>query len=250
MLKATKVFVTRANSRQEFIDKIRESSFNVAFIDQMLFENDDEIIEELVTNIRQIDSKLPVYIITENAAANEAFYKQKGFYGTLPLPIDCGLFERTIMLHLPREMMEIPDKNTIIEDLKEIPQNLKWLYTVPGLSVEEGIKNSNGIGNYLFGIKLFLDTIDENINCIKTAYKKGDFNVYRVRNGIIGNSARIIGAIKLYELCTNIEYAFKHDDKLFIAANTEKLLDEYGAFKQILSKLNEQPEQEQGAQNV
>ena len=250
LLKATKVFVTRANSRQEFIDKIRESSFNVAFIDQMLFENDDEIIEELVTNIRQIDSKLPVYIITENAAANEAFYKQKGFYGTLPLPIDCGLFERTIMLHLPREMMEIPDKNTIIEDLKEIPQNLKWLYTVPGLSVEEGIKNSNGIGNYLFGIKLFLDTIDENINCIKTAYKKGDFNVYRVRNGIIGNSARIIGAIQLYELCTNIEYAFKHDDKLFIAANTEKLLDEYGAFKQILSKLNEQPEQEQGAQNV
>ena len=36
-----------------------------------------------------------------------------------------------------------------------------------------------------------------------------------------------------------MEDAFKHDDKIFIAANTEKLLNEYTAFKEKLEKLNE-----------
>ena len=140
--------------------------------------------------------------------------------------------------------MELPVQNNVFEDLSEIPENLKWLYETEGLSVAEGVKNSGGVGIYLFSLRLFLDTIDENVKIIDKAYKNGDFNVYRVKNGIIRNSARIIGAVSLYDLTLKLEEAFKHDDKIYIASNTDKLIAEYTAFKEKLARLAE------GAQNV
>jgi len=238
LLKPTKVFVTRANTKQDFLDKIRDNAFNVAFVDQLLFEDDEEQIEEFVAGFKEIDSKLPVYVFTENAAASEDYYKHKGFKGTLSLPVDSSVLERTIMRHLPREMMEIPDSHQLIEDLQEIPENLKWLYDVEGLSVAEGIKFSGGIGNFLFGLKLFLDTIDDISEKIDEAYKKGDYNIYRVRNNLIRTSARIIGALSLFDFTSKMEDAFKKDDKLFISANTDKLLKECEDFKKRLEKMN------------
>ena len=121
LLKATKVFVTRADSRQEFLAKIRESSFNVAFIDQLLFEDNEEIIESFILKIKEINAVLPVYLIAENASTEEAYYKQKGFRGILSLPIDPVLLEKTIMINLPKEMMEQPAKaaREAVENKKE-----------------------------------------------------------------------------------------------------------------------------------
>lgn len=246
LLKATKVFVTRANSKQDFLIKIRENTFNVAFIDQLLFENDENEIGEMVAQIKQTDAKLPVYIFVEKASTEETFYKQKGFTGTLSLPVDSGLLERTIMRHLPQEMMQIPEKNTVIEDLKEFPEDLKWLNDIKELSIMDGIENSGGIGSFIFAIKLFLDTIDYNAEIIDNAYKNGNFELYRIRNGIIRNSARIVGLTQLFDFSSKMEEAFKHEDKIFIAANTDRLLNEYKSYKIKLAKL----EQGESAQNV
>lgn len=108
LLKATKVFVTRANGRQAFIDKIKEDSFNIAFIDLILFDDDEETINEFILKVKEINAKLPVYVIAENATVEEEYYKEKGFYGVLSLPIEPLLLEKTIMKHLPQEMMEKP----------------------------------------------------------------------------------------------------------------------------------------------
>ena len=116
LLKATKVFVTRADSKQSFIDKVRESSFNVAFIDQMFFEDEETEIDDFISRIKEINISLPIYIITENASADEAYFKEKGFYGTLSLPVDSVLLEKTIMRHIPKKMMEIPEKTQKSEE--------------------------------------------------------------------------------------------------------------------------------------
>ena len=112
LLKATKVFVTRSGSRQEAIDKIRKGSFNIAFIDDMLFDNDENKMEDFISKIKEINSSIPVYVITESSASDEDFYRQKGFDGILSLPVDPILLEKTIMHHLPEEMMERLGKNT------------------------------------------------------------------------------------------------------------------------------------------
>lgn len=239
LLKATKAYVTRANSRQEFIDKINESPFNVAFVDQMLFEDDENAIDYFISSIREKNKSLPVYVYMENASSSEDYYKSKGFSGTISLPFDPGLLERTIMRHLPLEMMEIPNTDIFFDAFKEFPENFKWLYDVEGFSVEEGLKNNaGGIGNFLYSLRLFLDTLDDNMQIIDNAYKNGDFTVYRVRNGILQTSARIIGAVSLYDFASRMNNAFKHDDKLFIAANTDKLLSECAAFKEKMARFD------------
>lgn len=110
LLKATKVFVTRAYSRQEFTDKLRDTSFNIAFIDELLFENDENKVDEVISKIKELKTELPIYIITENSSVDENYYKEKGFFGTIALPVDPELLEKTIMKHLPKEMMENPKK--------------------------------------------------------------------------------------------------------------------------------------------
>ena len=110
LLKATKVFVTRADSKQAFIDKIRDSSYNIAFIDQVLLEDDD--IDSVISKVKEVNANLPVYIFTENASSDEEYYIQKGFSGILALPVDPVLLEKTIMRHLPKEMMEIPESSS------------------------------------------------------------------------------------------------------------------------------------------
>lgn len=115
LLKATKVFITSANSRQDFIDKIRDNSFNVAFVDHLLFESDMKVLDELISQVKHFAPALSVYIITENSSSGEDFYKNKGFDGMLSLPIDPVLLEKTIMKHLPKEMMEIPKKIKEVE---------------------------------------------------------------------------------------------------------------------------------------
>ena len=116
LLKATKVFVTRADSKQGFIDKIRESSFNVAFIDQMLFEDEESEIDDFISRIKGVNANLPVYIITENASSDEEYFKEKGFFGTLSLPVDSLLLEKTIMRHIPQKIMEVTDKKQKAEE--------------------------------------------------------------------------------------------------------------------------------------
>ncbi|WP_191016852.1 ATP-binding protein [Treponema zioleckii] len=240
LLKATKVFVTTAKNRQNFIDKIRENSFNIAFIDQQFFEHDEEKLSALSAKIKQFSPSLPVYIFTEDATESESHYIENGFKGTLPLPVDSGLLERTIMRSLPREMMEIPDLRELIADLSELPENFRWLYKIKDISVEEGIKNSGSIGHFVFSVQLFYDTIESYTNDIEEAYRAGDFELYRAKNGIMRTSAHVVGAMSLFELSSKIEEAFGQSDKLFVSSHTDELLSLCRTIKEELSPLSQE----------
>lgn len=111
LLKPTKVFITRAHNKQEFFDKLKLNAFNVAFIDQMLFEESENEINNTLERIRKIDSMLPVYILTENSLYSDTFYKEKGFSGTLALPVDSTLLEKIILQHLPEEIMDTGEEH-------------------------------------------------------------------------------------------------------------------------------------------
>ncbi len=239
LLKATKVFVTTAKNRQDFIDKIRENSFNIAFIDQQFFEHDDEEMTDLSAKIKHVAPALPVYIFTEDASESESHYVEQGFRGILPLPVDSGLLERTIMRVLPGEMMDIPDRYAFDENLSEIPDSIKWLYKTEGISVQDGIRNSGSIGHFVFCVRLFYETIESYANDIEAAYKNGDFDSYRAKNGIVLTSAHVVGAIPLFELASKIEEAFARSDLIFVSSHTDELLSSCRILKVKLSPLSD-----------
>ncbi len=236
LLKATKVFVTTAASGEECLEKLKETRFNVVLLDHMMPGMDGV---ETVAKIRETDPDLPVYALTANATAGEDFYKSKGFNGYLAKPIDCLTLEKTIMQHLPEEMMEKPAAEDAVEELTEIPEELRWIYDVDGITVDEGIRNSGGVSNYLFSLHLFLDTIEDNAKVLRDAYEGGETRLYTIKVHALKSAARIIGAMPLSAKAADLEDAGNREDLDFITAHHDTLMAEYEAFKDKLAGLQE-----------
>ncbi len=240
LLKPTKVFVSTAQSGEECLEKIRDTRFNVVFLDQMMPGMDGI---ETIEQIRKTDPDLPVYALTANTSVDEAFYISKGFNGYLSKPVDSELLERTIMKHLPEQIMEKPDEEHAAEEIKEIPQDLGWLYEIEGLSVSEGIKNSGGVENYIFSLNLFLETIDTNTGVIEDAYETGNIRLFTIKVHSLKSSARIIGANGLSELAAQMEEAGNREDSTYIDENVTVLLEEYKQYRDKLARLSDKPDE-------
>ncbi|MBQ7506244.1 MAG: response regulator [Lachnospiraceae bacterium] len=237
LLKGTRVFVTTASSGEECLEKIRDTAFHIVLLDHMMPGMDGV---ETVAGIRKDYPGLPVYALTANTTAGEEFYKSRGFNGYLSKPIDSLTLEKTIMRHLPEEMMEKPAAEESREELTEIPENLRWLYETEGISVEDGIKNSGGVSNYIFALNMFLDTIDGNASVLRDSYETGNLRLYTIKVHSLKSSAKIIGALGLSALAEALEDAGNREDQAFIDANANELLLQYEAFHEKLGGLQEE----------
>lgn len=239
LLKATRVFVTTASSGEECLEKIKSTKFDVVLLDHMMPGMDGI---ETCAKIRETDTELPVYALTANTTLGEEYYVSHGFTGYLSKPVESLLLEKTIMKHLPENIMEKPSEEDAVEDITEIPENLKWIHSVEGINTDEGIKNSGGISNYLFSLNMFYDTIDDNYKVIEDSYNADNIRLYTIKVHALKSSARIVGAMELSSLAMDLEDAGNKHDKAFIDENTPKLLVMYSAFKDKLAGIKEEPD--------
>ena len=237
LLKETRIFITTAKSGKECLERIRETKFHLVLLDDLMPGMDGI---ETISRIREIDPELPVYALTTNVTLGEEFYFSQGFNGYLLKPFDSETLERVVMKHIPEEIMEQPLMENAAEEPAELPKSMQWLYKTKGISVSEGIQNSGGISGYIFGLNLFLDTIEENAAMIRTAYESGNLKQYTMKVHSLKISARIIGAMELYELAAMLEEAGNKGNRKKIDVNTKRLLSEYEAFLEKLSKLRKE----------
>ena len=236
LLKSTRVFVTTSTSGEDAIEKIKDAHFDVVLMDHMIPGMDGV---EAVAKIREFDTELPVYALTANSTSGEEWYKSKGFNGYLSKPIDSATLERTIMKHLPESMMEIPKDLDAEAEITEIPDSMSWIYETDGINVAEGIKNSGGVGNYIFSLQLFLDTLDDNAKVISDAYASDNIRLYTIKVHALKSSARIIGAMELAGLAEKLENAGNSNDLAFISDNNARLLTIYEDFKVKLERIKQ-----------
>ncbi len=236
LLKATKIFVSTAESGEECLERIKYGNFNVVLLDHMMPGMDGV---ETVARIRKTHPDLPVYALTANSTAGEEFYISKGFNGYLGKPIDSYLLEKTILKHLPKEMVMETAEETEAKAPSKLSDEMEWIKNVEGISVPDGIKNSGGADQYVFSLSLFRDTLDDNADIIEKAYNEGDLRLYTVKVHSLKTSARIIGALELSKLAAQLEEAGNKENKEFIDANTARLLEDYRSYKEKLAKIAE-----------
>ncbi len=239
LLKATKMFVTTADSGEECLEKVKYNDFNVVLLDHMMPGMDGI---ETLAKIRETNKELPVYALTANSTAGEEFYVSKGFNGYLSKPIDTATLETAILRHLPKEIVMITDDTVEDSEPEEIPDDMMWITETEGINVMEGIKNSGGISAFLFSIKLFYDTIDGNSSVIEKAYEDNDIKLYTIKVHALKSSARIIGASELSALAERLEEAGNTDNVPYIDENTDTLLTKYREYKEKLKRVNTEPQ--------
>ncbi len=240
LLKATKVFVTTAESGTECLEKLKYGSFDVVLLDHMMPGMDGI---ETCARIRENYPDLPVYALTANSmSGGDEFYKSKGFDGYLTKPIDSLTLERAIMKHLPDEMMMKPAEEAAAADEEGLPEELMWLYETEGISVPDGLKSSGGVSSYVSSLDLFLDTLEGNHAAIENSFRDRDIKLYTVKVHAMKSSLRIIGATELSAFCQDLEDAGNAEDLEYITENTGKLLSELTGLGDRLGKLKEKPD--------
>ncbi|MCR5517058.1 MAG: response regulator, partial [Lachnospiraceae bacterium] len=239
LLKPTKVFVTTADSGKDCLDKLKTGNYNVVLLDHMMPGMDGI---ETCARIREDYPDLPVYALTANATAGgDEFYKSKGFNGYLAKPIDIVAVEHAIMRHLPEEIMhrevQVSDKNS-----DELPENMKWLENLEMIDTVAGIKNCGSEKDYIYSLRMFLETSADVSKVIRDAHSNGDIKLYTIKVHALKSSARIIGAMKLSKLCEELEYAGAKLDLDFIEANDTLMTSEFSSVCDALKPLSDKSE--------
>ncbi len=115
-----------------------------------------------------------------------------------------------------------------------IPQALKGLSEIDGLSVMDGLKYCGSVKDFDKFLESFYCDIDGKALELENAYNRGDIEFFTIKVHALKTSARMIGASKLSEKALALEMAGKSNDLAFIDAYLPKFLVSYKEYKSKL----------------
>ena len=131
----------------------------------------------------------------------------------------------------------------MIGDGKEIPEELKILENIDGISIKEGLDFCGSSKAFLKFLNTFYSSIDYKLAEIKEAFDKNDLTSYTIKVHALKSTSRIIGAYELSDLARSLEEAGEKKDIAFIRDNNDKLLQLYSSYKAKLSVVAENLEE-------
>ena len=243
LLSPTKMYVVAVESGKEALTQLQDNHYNLVLLDHMMPEMDGL---ETLERIREFNKTIPVIALTANYISNGVeFYTSKGFDGYLAKPVDGETLEKAIRKFLPDDAVMDVSEDDMLKmevDNNNTADEYEWLNNVDGISVEEGLKYSGSREGFIFSLKMFLDTIPDNIKTISDAFDEEDFKLYTTKVHALKSSARIIGAKELSEMAKALEDAGKAENIDFIRENNQALIDKYSSYKEILARLKPKEE--------
>ncbi|MBE5852170.1 MAG: response regulator [Lachnospiraceae bacterium] len=117
----------------------------------------------------------------------------------------------------------------------ELPE---FLYTIPDVDVEAGVKNCGTAEGYLSVLTVFHQTAKAKAEEIDVLYQNGDITNYTIKVHALKSSARIIGAGKLSKMAEALESAGKKNDVDYMNTHTAPLLEMYRSLDLKLAALD------------
>ncbi len=237
LLASTRIRITTALSGEECLSELAKENFDVVLLDHMMPGMDGI---ETLKHIRENHPDLPVFAISANYVSDgNEYYRSFGFNEYVSKPIDSRALEKTLLKYLPKELVKEPEEVILNDRSATTSEDLSWLSATKDINVEEGIKNSGGVDAFIFSVKLFYETIEDNADIIEKAYEDKDLKFYTVKIHFLKSSARIIGAMELSSLSAEVENAGNMSDWGFINSHHPKLMEKYRAFKERLSRISD-----------
>ena len=231
LLKATGVQLDTVGSGPEALAAMEKQTYDVILVDHMMPGMDG--IETLAEMKKRPDYDKSAHIaLTANAISGaREMYLKAGFDDYLSKPVDGDVLERTLKNYIPASKQisptdgggtgVVPEPEVNAEPESVIPD---WLRKVPGINIEEGIKNCGGEESFMNVIETFHDTADQKRREIIGFFYEKNWPNYTIRVHAMKSSARIIGAKHLSSLCEQLENAGNAEDIEFIDANTDPML--------------------------
>ena len=230
LLSPLQMTIETAQSGKAALEMIRDDSYDIIFMDHMMPEMDGvECTKAIRSRESDYMKNVPIIALTANAlsGAKEEFLAA-GMNDFVPKPIEMSTICSKIRLYLPREKVE--SQKVVIGS----PDDDKDLPSLPGIDSKEGVKNSGSKELFLQFLGDFYRLIDMKSAKVRDCLENGFIKDYTIEVHALKSTARTIGAMELSDKFFMLEKAGDKNDLETINSETEKVLSEYNALKDVL----------------
>ena len=223
LLKTTKVQIDTAESGQKCLNLCEKNRYDIIFLDHRMPNKDGvETLRELKAMEGNPNHDTAVICLTANALSGaRQEYIDAGFDDYLTKPIDPDRLEECMIKYLPAELMQKVKEEQQEKEPVSIPA---FIYSIEELNVEEGRKHFPSDEMYLDMLKIYAETVHENIDNIKALWEAKDIPALAIKVHAIKSSTRSIGGTELGELAQKLETAGDHNDMDTLSANMDEFI--------------------------
>ncbi len=218
LLKNTKIQISEASSGEEALEKVKETMFDIIFMDHMMPGMDGVEAFRIMHSWKDYPCKdTPVVILTANAIVGaKEQYLAEGFEAFLSKPIDSSKLEEMVeelldgrlVYYVEREMEEaVTEKSGFNTDDLPIVDGLDWRYAASHFDSKEDMLNI---------VRFFLSALiydAEELNGYYTELENEEMlKNYRTKVHSMKSSAAIIGIVPLAGMAKVLENAARDGD--------------------------------------
>ncbi len=243
--------VDTANGASETIEKVRQTKYDLIFMDHMMPEVDGVETTHIIRRLIKGYEDVPIIALTANAmGGTKEMFLREGMNDFVAKPIEVTDMVSMVRKWLPKEKI-IPSegKKAVQKEEKKMPQ-----LVIDGLNTEHALSLLGSEKLYMQILKDYYLSVDKRASIITEALEKGDIKAYTIEVHSLKSTSKQIGADALSDLARCLEKAGNENDTAFILAKTDGLIKQYLSYKDILAplfpELAKKPEEHTEEQSV
>lgn len=237
LLKQTNVQIDAAESGLETLEKVKNNSYDLIFLDHRMPNMDGiETFEAMKVLEGNRNQNTPVIALTANAVSGaREEYVAHGFTDYISKPIDGIELEKMLEYYLPKEKLvavslEKDSKEYVPAFAVEIPAE-SFLNNLKDIDLKEAVKNCGGVDVLEKVVVDFYSSIDGKVEALEGFLRENDIRNYTVLVHALKSSARLVGAIKLSEMAAELEQLGNEEKLELIRWKNLELISKYLSYK-------------------
>lgn len=237
LLEPLNMQVDKALSGKIALDMIKDTHYDIIFMDHMMPELDGVETTKLIRSFYRDYDNVPIIALTANAVsgARDMFVKS-GMDDFLAKPIEVKLFTEMVRNWLPEEkivLLTLEERERRLEEIKlkkaekQAEKQAEKKLQIGDLDVAYSM---NLLGNeklFWVVLKEYYKSIEKKAVIIENAYAKEDWSTYTIEVHALKSASKQVGAFGLSELAAKLEKAGHDGDIDTIRFYTGELLSKY-----------------------
>ena len=234
LLEPLRMQMDTAEDGKQALQKIKEEKYDLIFMDHMMPVMDGiEATKVLRAMEEEYFKTVPVIALTANAVVEaRTQFAEAGMNDFVSKPIEIKDICTKIRTWLPEGLVE--ESETLVQEEACVVCGNEELPDIEGLNVCEGVKYSGTKELFFSLLADFYKLIDMKSVKMEKCLADGMIRDYTIEVHALKNTARMIGALELSEVCYRLEQCGNAEDMETLKEETPKMLALYRGYKEIL----------------
>lgn len=252
-----------ADSGKDCLKAVKSNEYALILMDYLMPSMTGiQTLSEMRGSIRNGNEITPVIALVSPDDPDEGkLCLEAGFTNYLDKPVDFKQLMAVLIMYLPdsaRAELKLPNEDrrpdTIQTDTQsprpvqeeKAPDNdvIAAISKVKEIDYQKGISLCGSDEGYITALDIFYNSIDVKADEIEGYYKNEDYKNYTIKVHALKSSANLIGATKLWSDAKDLEDAGNNNNIEKIKNETDALLADYRSFKEKLSFMSKDTDDE------